>query len=84
MIKTIVIHLEFEDNKEVSQDKQLEINLISKSQQRRMFAIAGGQEQVVRQVIGEHGLTSTSQVSREKYQDICNRIEKLSSELKEA
>ena len=84
MIKTIVIHLEYEDKKEFPQDKKFKSNLISRPQQRRMFAIAGGQDQIVRQVIGEHGLTSTSQVSRKKYEGICKRIEKLSSELKKA
>ena len=49
-----------------------------------MFAISGGQEEIVRRVIGEHGLTSTSEVQMTEYEAICNRIEKLASELTEA
>ena len=63
---------------EERQAKELKDNLISRPQQKRIFALSGGQETIVRQVLGEHGLTSTSQVPRDKYEAICKRIEKLS------
>ena len=62
------------------EDKELKDNLISKPQQKRIFAISTGEEFIVRQVLEEYGLSSTSEVPREKYQDICNRIENLTKE----
>ncbi len=65
-----------EENRE---DKEFKDNLISRPQQKRIFAISAGQETIVRQVLGEYGLTSTSQVPRDKYEAICNKIEKLTN-----
>lgn len=65
-----------EENRE---EKELKDNLISRPQQKRMFAISGGQEDIVRQVLAEYGLSSTSQVPREKYEAICKEINKLSN-----
>lgn len=64
-------------------NKKLKENLISRPQQKRMFAISGGQEHILRQVLLEHGLRSTSEVSREEYEEICNKIEKLANEFTE-
>ena len=62
------------------EDEKLKDDLISRPQQKRIFAISAGEEFIVRQVLEEYGLSSTSEVPREKYQDICNRIENLTTE----
>lgn len=65
---------------EITKEREFNSKLISGPQQRRMFAISGGQESILRQVLEKHGLGTTSQVTREKYEDLCNEIEGMANE----
>jgi phage recombination protein Bet len=53
---------------------------ISKPQQKRMFAIAKENQELVRQAIQEKGFSGTSEVTKDVYEEICTRIEKLAIE----
>lgn len=51
--------------------------LISIPQAKRMFAIAKGSEEIVRQVLDEYGYTHSKDVARDDYDAICNAIAEL-------
>lgn len=53
---------------------------ISKAQAKRMFALAKGNAEIVRQVINEYGYDKSEQVKKVEYDDICSKIEKLAEE----
>lgn len=65
-------------------DEEIKTNLISRAQQKRMFAISKGNENILREVLEDYGLTSTSEVLREKYEEICSSIENLVNEPNES
>lgn len=48
---------------------------ISKAQAKRMFAIAQGSADTVKEVIGKHGYTSSEDVKKTDYNKICEEIE---------
>lgn len=56
---------------------------ITRAQQKRMFAISEGNQEIVRQAINEYGFTSTGDVTKEIYNKICSRIEELIAKFNE-
>lgn len=55
-----------------------ESNLISEGRRKRMYAISNGKDQVkVKEIISKYGFASSKDVTNDKYNDICNEIEKL-------
>lgn len=63
--------------------KQTESALISEARARRMFALAKGNADIVRQVLGEYNIGGSKQVPNSLYDEICDKIQILASELKE-
>jgi len=53
---------------------------ISKAQAKRMFALAKGNPEIVRQVIGDYGYDRTEQVKKLEYDEICSKIQSLANE----
>ena len=53
---------------------------ISKAQAKRMFALAKGNAEIVRQVINEYGYEKSEQVKKIEYDTICSKIEQLAQE----
>jgi len=53
---------------------------ITTQQAKRMFAIAKGEQEIVRQVLNEYGYQSSTEVDKVKYDKICARIEALVAE----
>lgn len=49
--------------------------LISTAQQRRMFALAGRNAEIVKDVIMRHGYVKTADITRHDYNGICSEIE---------
>ena len=63
---------------EKKQDKKEENNeLISQPQQKRLFAIAKSNAELVKGVIKKYGHESTSTITKQEYQGICDDIEHL-------
>ena len=58
-------------------------NTINPAQAKRMFTIAKGNDQLVKQVLTEYGHEKTSQVKWSEYEDICGKIEILAKEQEE-
>lgn len=52
-------------------------DLISDAQRKRMFALAGSNDKIVRETIENFGYTSTKEIERKYYEDICKDIETL-------
>lgn len=50
---------------------------ISKAQAKRMFALAKGNSDIVKQVINEYGCDKSDQVKKIEYDEICGKIEQL-------
>ncbi len=48
---------------------------ISKAQAKRMFALANGDNDLVREILGAHGYTRSEQVEKTAYKEICDQIE---------
>ena len=69
------------DGGEVAQEEQIEEEpktlTISPAQARRMFAIAKGNNDIVKEAIEEQGFKGTGEVTKELYQSICDHIEVL-------
>lgn len=59
---------------------QVDTRYISVPQQKRMFAIAKGNQDLVRQAIQEKGFAGTAEVTRDIYEELCTRIERLAIE----
>ena len=55
---------------------------ISKAQAKRMFALAKGNSDIVKQVINEYGYDKSDQVKKIEYDEICGKIEQLAEEEK--
>jgi hypothetical protein len=53
---------------------------ISKAQAKRMFALAKGNAEIVRQVINEYGYEKSEQVKKTEYDTICSKIEQLAAQ----
>lgn len=52
--------------------------LISEAQRKRMYAISNGKDQnKIKEIITKYGFTSSKDVTRDKYKNICDEIEKL-------
>ena len=63
---------------ENKQDKKTENNeFISQAQQKRLFAIAKSNAELVKGVIKNYGHESTSTITKQEYQGICDDIEHL-------
>lgn len=56
---------------------KVENNFISQAQQKRLFAIAKSNAELVKGVIKKYGHESTSTITKQEYQGICNDIEHL-------
>ncbi|MCT4507913.1 MAG: hypothetical protein N4A48_04005 [Tepidibacter sp.] len=61
-----------ESNKKVYTDSS---GTISKAQAKRMFAIAQGSTETVKEIIGKYGYTSSEDVKKTDYNKICEEIE---------
>lgn len=61
------------NNKPVKQDNQ--VNLINLAQQKRLFDIGNGNNDVIKNVIGRYGYTKTGQIKVSDYNKICTEIE---------
>ncbi|GAW28980.1 hypothetical protein, partial [Carboxydocella sp. ULO1] len=66
-----------EQNSRVATDQS---GKITTQQAKRMFAIAKGEQEIVRQVLNEYGYQSSTEVDKVKYDKICARIEALVAE----
>lgn len=62
---------------EKEQDEKEENNFISPSQQKRLFAIAKSNAELVKGVIKKYGHESTSTITKQEYKGICDDIEHL-------
>ena len=56
---------------------------ISKAQAKRMFALAKGNSDIVKQVINEYGYDKSDQVKKIEYDEICGKIEQLAQQLEQ-
>ena len=55
-----------------------EANIISEGQMKRMYVLAKGKApEMVKEIITKYGFTSSKDVTRDKYKNICDEIEKL-------
>lgn len=55
-----------------------EANIISEGQMKRMYVLAKGKSpDKVKEIIGKYGFTSSKDVTKDKYKNICDEIEKL-------
>lgn len=63
--------------------KQRASGYISHAQAKRMFAIAGGNADIVRLVLAEYGIVASNQVPKSVYNEICDKIQILVAEAKE-
>jgi hypothetical protein len=54
-------------------------NTISQAQAKRMFALAKGQEQIVRSVLDKYGYENSTDVPKKQYEEICHLIEQNAS-----
>jgi hypothetical protein len=53
---------------------------ISTAQAKRMFALAEGDQEIVRQILDKHGYQSTKDVKKIDYEKMCTEIEQLAKE----
>lgn len=53
---------------------------ISKAQTKRMFALAKGNAEIVKQVLNDYGYERSEQVEKIKYDEICSKIEQLAQQ----
>ena len=53
---------------------------ICKAQAKRMFALAKGNAEIVRQVLGDYGYEKSEHVEKIKYDEICSKIEQLAQQ----
>ena len=53
---------------------------ISKAQAKRMFALAKGNAEIVKQVLNDYGCEKSEQVEKIKYDEICSKIEQLAQQ----
>lgn len=56
---------------------------ISKAQAKRMFALAKGNAEIVKQVLNDYGYEKSEQVEKIKYDEICSKIEQLAQQLEQ-
>lgn len=55
-----------------------EANIISEAQMKRMYVLAKGKTpEMVKEIINKYGFTSSKDVTKDKYKNICDEIEKL-------
>jgi phage recombination protein Bet len=66
-----------EVTEEIEETPIVDIRFITEPQQRRMFALAEGNQDIVRQVLKEYHLSGTNEVTKDVYEEICTRIELL-------
>ena len=52
---------------------------ISPPQQKRMFALAKGDSEIVKIILSEYGIDTTAQVKKSDYQEVCSKIEFVAS-----
>ena len=55
--------------------------MISVNQAKRIFAIAGGNEALIKTVIKKYGYTGTKDITLKDYNQICTEIEKGTEEM---
>ena len=57
---------------------------ISKAQAKRMFALAKGNAEIVKQVLNDYGYEKSSEVEKVKYNEVCKEIELMTQKLEQA
>lgn len=57
---------------------------ISKAQAKRMFALAKGNAEIVKQVLNDYGYERSSEVKKVKYDEVCKEIELMAQKLEQA
>jgi len=57
---------------------------ISKAQAKRMFALAKGNAEIVKQVLDDYGYERSSEVEKVKYDEVCKDIELMAQKLEQA
>ena len=57
---------------------------ISKAQAKRMFALAKGNAEIVKQVLDDYGYERSSEVEKVKYDEVCKEIELMAQKLEQA
>lgn len=57
--------------------------IISKAQAKRMFALAKGNAEIVKQVLNDYDYEKSEQVKKIKYDEICSKIEQLAQQLEQ-
>ena len=60
-----------------------DFSLISLPQQKRMFALSGGKDEIVRQALKEHGYEKSGEVKKAVYEAVCAKIQELAATPKE-
>ena len=64
-----------DDKKVVEVKAEVKVDTISTGQQKRLFAISQGNNDLVKEVLKMKNLTSTSQIKKSDYTSICKYIE---------
>lgn len=68
-----------ENTSETKSSEVKNIQTISQAQAKRLFALAKGQDRIVRDVLDKYGFKYSSEVSRDKYTEVCDLIEQMST-----
>ena len=64
-----------EEQQEETKEESIEKQKISLAQAKRMFAIAQGDKDIVRQILDKYGYEHSKDVTKEDYDKICAEIE---------
>ena len=56
-----------------------DFSLISLPQQKRMFALSGGKDEIVRRALKEHGYEKSGEVKKAVYEAVCAKIQELAA-----
>ncbi|KHO63383.1 phage recombination protein Bet [Thermoanaerobacter sp. YS13] len=73
--KPIEVNYTVEEQQEEAKEESVEKQKISLAQAKRMFAIAQGDKDIVRQVLDKYGYEHSKDVAKEDYDKICAEIE---------
>ena len=52
------------------------VKVITEAQVKRLYTIANGQNELAKSVLAEYGFASSKDVTTDKYEEICGKIEK--------
>jgi len=73
--KPVEVNYTVEEEQQEVKEESIEKQKISLAQAKRMFAIAQGNKDIVRQVLDKHGYEHSKDVTKEDYDKICAEIE---------